>query len=445
MELVRKVFASYPDPWNDNQQASKDWQLAFMKRHKNLSLRTPEQVSQSRAKRFNKENVDAFFANLSSVLGKTPFESHRIWNLDETGCPTVPTRPVKTIARKGQKQVGSSTSAEKDTNVSLALAVSASGQSIPPFFLFPRINMKEIFMTHASHGAVGVANGSGYMNSDVFSQFMHHFIKHTGANADSPTMLLLDNHGSHLSIEAIDLALDHGITLLSFPPKCTHKMQPLDVAVFAPFKGMMTVKHDAWKKSNIGVTFDLHHVTLLVDQCLDVMLTPKTIKSGFRTTGIYPFNPQIFTEVDFVASELSGENLFGDEEKDADNQRRVLASGDAIVTAANQEVSTSEASTSAPASTSGAASSSLSLVSAPQLRDALKSVGPLKLGTPAPKSKRGRKTMESTILTSPEVVADLRDEAEKKRQKLTKAADEPAAKKAVVRKEKFNELLRTPY
>ncbi|XP_039968089.1 uncharacterized protein LOC120779778 [Bactrocera tryoni] len=360
-EFARKVGASYPDPWNDNQQASKDWQLAFMKRPKNLSLRTPEQVSQSRAKRFNKENVDAFFANLSSVLGKTPFEPHRIWNMDETGCPTVPTRPVKTIARKGQKQVGSSTSAEKGTNVSLALAVSASGQSIPPFFLFPRVNMKKIFMTHASHGAVGVANGSGYMNSDVFSQFMRHFIKHTGANADSPTMLLLDNDGSHLSIEAIDLALGHGITLLSFPPKCTHKTQPLDVVVFAPFKGMMTVKHDAWKKSNTGVTFDLHHVPLLVDQCLDVMLTPKTIKSGFRTTGIYLFNPQIFTEVDFVASELSGENLFGDEEKDADNQRRVLASGDAIVTAANEEVSTSEASTSAPASTSGAASSSLSL------------------------------------------------------------------------------------
>ncbi|XP_049315798.1 uncharacterized protein LOC125779196 [Bactrocera dorsalis] len=41
-EFARKVGASYPDPWNDNQQASKDWQLAFMKRHKNLSLRTPE-------------------------------------------------------------------------------------------------------------------------------------------------------------------------------------------------------------------------------------------------------------------------------------------------------------------------------------------------------------------------------------------------------------------
>lgn len=427
-EFAQKVGVSYPDSWDANQQSSKDWQLAFMNRHKNLSLRTPEQVSQSRAKRFNKESVDAFFGNLSSVLNKTPFEPHKIWNMDESGCPTVPTRPVKTIARKGQKQVGSSTSAERGTNVSLALAVSANGQSIPPFYLFPRSNMKESYMTHASYGAVGVANGSGYMNSDVFPQFMRHFIKHTGANADSPTLLLLDNYGAHLSVEAIDLALDHGIIMLSFPPKCTHRMQPLDVTVFGPFKAMFTVKHDAWKKSNIGVLFDLHHVPLIVGQCLDVVLTPKTIKSGFRITGVYPFDPHIFTEVDFVASELSGENLFEEDKENADNQRRVIVNGDDVATAANEVVSTSEPSTSAAASTSGAASSS-SIVSPTQLRDALKSVGPLKLGTPVPKSNRGRKPMQSAVLTSPEVVADLRDKAEKKRQRLSKARDVPAAKK----------------
>jgi len=48
----------------------------------------------------------------------------------------------------------------------------------------------------------------------------------------SPTLLLFDNHPSHLSIEAIEMAVEHGITMLSFPSHCTHRMQPLDITVF---------------------------------------------------------------------------------------------------------------------------------------------------------------------------------------------------------------------
>ena len=111
-----------------------------------------------------------------------------------------------------------------------------------------------------------------------------------------------------------------------------------------------------------------------------------------------------------------------DEEENADTQRPIIVSGDDISTAAHEEVLTSEPSTSGIASLS-------SHVSAKQLRDALKTVGPLKMGTPVKKSNRGRKSMKTAVLTSPEVVADLRDKAEKERQRLAKKGDAPAAKK----------------
>jgi len=153
--------------------------------------------------------------------------------------------------------------------------------------------------------------------------------------------------------------------------------------------------------------FDLHHVPLIVEQCLDTVATPKNIKAGFRATGIFPFDPHVFTKIDFIASHLGGENECDDDEEDEDNQRRIIVSGDAIATTAHEEVTTSEPSTN-------------SVVSAKELRDALKSAGPLKLSTPAKKSNRGRKPMKSVVLTSPENVSDQRAKATK---------NTPAAKK----------------
>lgn len=428
-EYAKRIGISYPDTWDANREASSDWQLGFMKRHPSLSLRTPEKISLQRAKAFNKENVDTFFKNLSSVLNENHFEPQRIFNVDETGLPTVPTKATKIISYKGKKRVGTSTSQERGTNVTMALSVSATGQSIPPFYLFPRQKMKEVFMTHASHGAVGIANGSGWMTSEEFSKYMQHFIKHTGANAESPSLLLLDNHTSHLSIEALDLAIKHGITMLSFPPHCTHRMQPLDITVFGPFKTAYAIEHDAWKKNNVGRTFDLHHVPLIAAKCLDVAVTPKNIKAGFKAAGIYPFDPHVFNEKDFVASQLSGEKMVEDDD-DTDNQHRIVLADEDI--AAHEEEAIPVPSTSTGPSTSGA-SSKASVTSKENLLAALQGVLPLKAGTPAKKSNRGRKSMQSAVLTSPEVVCELRDKAEKKREREAKKGDTPSAKKQKVR------------
>ena len=53
--------------------------------------------------------------------------------MDEKGVTTVQ-RPDKVVARWGRKQIGAITSAERGVLVTLALAVSASGNSIPPLY-----------------------------------------------------------------------------------------------------------------------------------------------------------------------------------------------------------------------------------------------------------------------------------------------------------------------
>ena len=92
----------FPSSWKTNSKAGKDWFYGFLRRQSLLSLRLPEATSLARSIAFNKSNVQLFFYNLKEVLERNSYQSHQIWNLDETGITTVQ-RPPKVIAEKGAK------------------------------------------------------------------------------------------------------------------------------------------------------------------------------------------------------------------------------------------------------------------------------------------------------------------------------------------------------
>jgi hypothetical protein len=80
-------------------------------------------------------------------------------------------------------------------------------------------------------GCVGLAHPSGWINADTFLESLKHFFTCTGCNKQAPHLLLLDNHSSHLDLKVINFASDNQIVMLTFPPQCSHKLQPLDVSV----------------------------------------------------------------------------------------------------------------------------------------------------------------------------------------------------------------------
>ncbi|XP_018374237.1 PREDICTED: uncharacterized protein LOC108768337 [Trachymyrmex cornetzi] len=182
-QFAKKVVADYPANWDDARIATRDWYYAFKRRHGRLSLLKPTPTSANRAKAFNKLNVDNFFNLLKSALDKYPYLPNRIWNADETGFPTVPTKPVKIVAAKGFR-ASSYASAERGTNVTMTIAVSAAGDTIPPFYLYPRKKMQSTYLYNATSNVVGFANGSGWMTSNDFIEFMKHFVKFAHASKE---------------------------------------------------------------------------------------------------------------------------------------------------------------------------------------------------------------------------------------------------------------------
>ncbi|KAJ8955083.1 hypothetical protein NQ314_006964 [Rhamnusium bicolor] len=112
----------------------------------------------------------------------------------------------------------------------------------------------------------------------------------------------MDNHESHCSLEAILFAKNNGIALLTFPPHCSHRLQPLDVGVLGPFKAKFKVASNDWLLNHSGRTISLYSIIEIVGTAYAASFTIHNIKQGFKKPGIWRINRNAFCDEDFESS-----------------------------------------------------------------------------------------------------------------------------------------------
>ena len=282
--------------------AGTDWLAGFLKRNPVISLRMPEMMSLARMQGFNPTQVENFFILLRELYQKHNFLPSRIFNIDETGVPTVPTKLPKILCVKGVKRVAKVVSAERGKTITLVCSMNAAGNFIPPAFIFPRVRMCKDFLDSAPPESLGLAQKSGWMNKELFPEYLQHFAKHTKPSPGDPVLLILDNHTSHLSLAAIDYCRKHSIVMLTLPPHGSHMMQPLDVTFFGPFKTFYSQACDNWVVNHPGRPITEKHIGGLVSEAFGRAATAGNARRGFERTGIWPFNPLTFSASDFAPS-----------------------------------------------------------------------------------------------------------------------------------------------
>lgn len=286
--------------------AGEDWLSGFMKRHPQLSLRAAEPTSVARAMGFNMVNVNKFFDLLEELIDQHKFLPTKIFNVDETGVTTVPKKQSKIIALKGRKQVGLASSGERGQLTTAVLCMSASGNFIPPLLIFPRTRMKAELLDGAPPGTISVCHPSGWIQSEIFVEWLNHFISSVKPKKEDPVLLLLDGHTTHTkNLPLIEKARDNGVIILSFPPHCTHRLQPLDVSVMSPLSTFYTQEVNTWLRNNPGRVVTQFQLSKLFGAAYCKAATIQNAVSGFTKTGIFPTNRNVFSEADFAAAETT--------------------------------------------------------------------------------------------------------------------------------------------
>ena len=189
--------------------------------------------------------------------------------------------------------------------MTVCVAVNAIGSVMPPMLIFPRKKFRDHFIAQGPVGCVGAGNASGWMDRDTFYATMEHFVKVAKPSKDRPVLLLLDNHDSHLSVRVLEYAKANGVVMLSFPPHCSHKLQPLDCSIFGPLKNYLPGTMDTWMSTHPGQTMTIYDLPPCLTAVWHKALTPSNCVNGFKVAGIWPVNPLIFNEDDFAPSTVT--------------------------------------------------------------------------------------------------------------------------------------------
>uniref|UniRef100_A0A0L8H2W3 DDE-1 domain-containing protein n=1 Tax=Octopus bimaculoides TaxID=37653 RepID=A0A0L8H2W3_OCTBM len=272
---------------NNLQQSSLQNQaFPFCLERNHLAIRIPEDTSLARATAFNCYNIDKFYDNLKSVMDLHKFECHN-YNADETGCTT-----MQQPENVGVKQVGSITSGERGQLVAVVYAVIAAGKII----------LSKVGLQDVSEEPIPV---KGLM----FVTYLKHFITYTRCSKEKKVLLILDNHKTHVSLAAIDLAEKNRVISLTISPHTSYKLQPLDVSCYKLFKTAYSRVVDNGMRFHPGKSITIYDIPEFVSHAQIHGLTAQNIIYGFQRTRIYPFNQDEFCKTELTPAVVTDGDL----------------------------------------------------------------------------------------------------------------------------------------
>jgi hypothetical protein len=102
-------------------------------------------------------------------------------------------------------------------------------------------------------------------------------------------VLICDGFGTHKTLEVLKFCFANNIILYCLPSHTSYKLQPCDVAVFAPLKAAYReqAKRLEWGGVN---TISKEHFTSLYSPAREKAFTSKNIIASFAASGLFPFN-----------------------------------------------------------------------------------------------------------------------------------------------------------
>lgn len=279
------------------------WVDRFVGRHPDsLISRWTTGLDSNRHKADSEAKYRLYFELLHKKIAEYSIEPQHMYNMDEKGFLLGITGRSKRIFDRPlykSRRVRQSIQDGSREWISLIACICADGSAVDPSLIYQSDagSLQSSWVDEInvnSHRAFITSSTSGWSNNEIGLQWLKQvFDRCTKEKARRQwRLLVLDGHGSHVTMDFINYCDQNKILLAIFPPHATHTLQPLDVCVFKSLSTAYSNELSAYLYRSQGLLpIAKRDFFTLFWKAWTTSITPQLITKAFECTGIWPPDP----------------------------------------------------------------------------------------------------------------------------------------------------------
>jgi hypothetical protein len=285
-------------------ELGKAWVDRYIKRHQiDLISRWATGIDRARHQADSISKYTLYFSLLHEKMSKYDVEARNIYNMDEKGFMLgVLTRSKRVFSRRLYEEGKIKAHIQDGSRewITLLACICADGSALAPALIYQSASgsIQDTWLqAMRPEDRVYISSSpSGWTNNEIgLSWLKQVFNRSTKEKAGrSYRLLILDGHGSHLTMDFIEYCDRNRILLAIYPPHSTHTLQPLDVVMFKPLSSAYSTQVSQFMERSQGFTsMSKRDFYPMFMAAWGISLKEETILKAFEATGLSPLNPEV--------------------------------------------------------------------------------------------------------------------------------------------------------
>lgn len=271
----------------------KKWLQSFFQRHSEVHTKKAVRIDNDRATGANKDDLTTFFELFQRCRATNKVATENVWNMDETGTQLGASTHYKVAGTSSTSKTYKKAPKSRQW-VTTIETVSATGKYARCLIIFKGATLQTSWFSDTEiPDWKYCCSENAFTTNKLGCQWLDEvFLPDTAPKIpNAPRILLLDNHGSHITVEFMWKCYQNKVHLIYMPPHTSHVVQPLDLSIFSRIKASYKAQIEELARFEDSIPIKKIRFVKYYNQARLDALTEHVITAGWRAAGLYPWNP----------------------------------------------------------------------------------------------------------------------------------------------------------